>query len=68
MKNYEIEEQQDENTINTLDNKPVNNISNYDEVCIYDSSSRQSFLFLSFHRLNRDMHLVLGFQQKSIQK
>jgi hypothetical protein len=39
---YKIEEQQDVNTINTLDNQPVNNISNDEQVCIYNLSTHQS--------------------------
>jgi hypothetical protein len=39
---YKIEEQQDVNTINTLDNRSVNNISNDEQVCIYNLSTHQS--------------------------
>jgi hypothetical protein len=42
MKNYEIEEQQDGNSINTLDNQPVSNMSNAEQVCIYNLSTHQS--------------------------
>lgn len=44
MKNYEIEEQRNSNIINTLDNQPVNDISNDEEVCIYNLSTDQSFV------------------------
>ncbi len=44
MNNYGIEEQQDGNTIDTLNNQPVNNISNDKQVCIYHLSTHHSFV------------------------
>jgi hypothetical protein len=44
MKMYEIEVQHDDNIINKLHNQPVNNISNGEQVCIYDLSTHQSFV------------------------
>jgi SOS response regulatory protein OraA/RecX len=38
MKNYEIEVQQHDNIINELDNHPVSNISNDEQVCTYNCS------------------------------
>jgi len=43
---YKIEEQQDRNAINTLDNQPVNNISNDEQVCIYNLSYSSKFCFV----------------------
>jgi hypothetical protein len=48
MKNYEIEVQQDDNIINKLNNQPVNNISNGEQVCIYHLSTHQSFVKFDF--------------------
>lgn len=50
IKNYEIEKQQDGNTISTLDNQPVNNIFNDEQVRIYGFSTHQ----------NRDTYLLVG--------
>ncbi len=61
MKTHDIENQQDDHTINTLDDESVNSRSHDEEVCIYKTLSYRiltkeylfSFLSIHIHRKNR---------------
>jgi hypothetical protein len=62
---YKIEEQQDGNTIKLLDKQPVNSMSNDEQVCIYNLSMHQSFVYFDYI-LKREAYIYLS--DSNIQK